>query len=76
MRALDGGPDGLDFPRRILADAPSRLAPGGRLYVEIAFDQGPQALALATASPDFQDPKILKDFAGHDRVLTATRRKS
>ena len=33
--ALDGGGDGLDVIRRILAQAKSRVAPGGRLLIEV-----------------------------------------
>lgn len=33
--ALDGGDDGLDLFRRLLAIAPKRLAPGGRILLEI-----------------------------------------
>lgn len=72
--ALDGGLDGLDFHRRILAEAPQRLLPGGRVYLEIAFDQGPQAEELGRRSEAFDDVRILKDFGGRDRVLTATKR--
>jgi release factor glutamine methyltransferase len=32
--ALDGGPDGLDVQRRVIAGAPDWLAPGGLLLVE------------------------------------------
>lgn len=73
-RALDGGTDGLDFVRRILAEGPARLAAGGRVYIEIAFDQGPAALALAQASDAFESPKILKDYGGRDRVLSARKK--
>jgi release factor glutamine methyltransferase len=71
-RALDGGPDGLDFHRRILDGAPDRLLPGGRVMLEIAFDQGPAALELARSYSRFTQPRILKDAAGHDRVLSLT----
>lgn len=74
IKALDGGPDGLDLHRRILAEAPSRLLSGGRLYLEIAFDQGAAAEELGKTFDAFEDVKILKDFAGRDRVLTAKRR--
>ncbi|KZM73087.1 putative protein N(5)-glutamine methyltransferase [Nocardia terpenica] len=42
-RALDGGPDGLDVFRRVTADAPAWLAPGGRLLVEASRAQVPIA---------------------------------
>ncbi|HSU65299.1 MAG TPA: peptide chain release factor N(5)-glutamine methyltransferase [Tepidisphaeraceae bacterium] len=72
--ALNGGADGLDFHRRILAEAPQRLVAGGRVYLEIAFDQGPQALELARGYPSFEDVRILKDFGGRDRVLTGRKK--
>ena len=73
-RALDGGLDGLDFHRRIFKEAPHRLLPGGRIYLEIAFDQGPQAEALGKEHEAFEEVRILKDFDGRDRVLTARRK--
>ena len=72
LRALDGGPDGLGFHRRILQEAPSRLLPGGRVMLEIAYDQGGSALALANTFPAFSASRVLKDSAGHDRVLTCS----
>lgn len=71
--ALDGGPDGLDLHRRILDGAPQRLAPGGRVYLEIAFDQGEGALQIASERPAFEEARVLKDYGGRDRVLTARR---
>lgn len=37
--ALDGGPDGVDLHRRVAADAPRWLAPGGHLLVETSERQ-------------------------------------
>lgn len=37
--ALDGGPDGLDVQRRVIAGAPRWLAPGGHLLVETSAGQ-------------------------------------
>jgi release factor glutamine methyltransferase len=71
--ALDGGLDGLTLHRRIFDEAPRHLAPGGRIYLEIAFDQGELALDVARAYPAFADAQILRDFGGRDRVLTARR---
>lgn len=42
--ALDGGADGLDVLRRVAADAPRWLAPGGSLLVETSERQAPLAL--------------------------------
>ena len=73
--ALDGGIDGLAVIRRILEGAPSRLRAGGRVYVEIAFDQAAAALEVARQhEAHFDDVRVLKDHAGNDRVLTALRR--
>jgi release factor glutamine methyltransferase len=42
--ALDGGADGLDTLRRVAADAPQWLAPGGHLLFETSERQAPRAL--------------------------------
>ena len=68
--ALDGGPDGLAIHRRILAKAADHLTPAGRVFLEIAFDQGPAARELAAAHPAYDEVRVLKDFGGRDRVLT------
>lgn len=71
--ALDGGRDGLDFHRRILAELPTRLTPGGRAFLEIAYDQGERALAAASAVGGLTGAKVLRDHGANDRVLTVTR---
>lgn len=43
--ALDGGPDGLTVARRVAADAPRWLAPGGRLFIETSEQQAARAVA-------------------------------
>jgi release factor glutamine methyltransferase len=51
--ALDGGPDGLEVFRRVVADAPAWLAPGGVLLSEITEAQeGAAAAALERAGLD------------------------
>ena len=74
LKALDGGLDGLVIHRRILSEAPARLLPGGRVYLEIAFDQGELARQIASEYDAFEDVRILKDFGGRDRVLTLRRK--
>jgi release factor glutamine methyltransferase len=44
--ALDGGADGLVAIRRLIADAPAALAPGGLLLIEHHHDQSEAVLAL------------------------------
>ena len=74
VTALDGGPDGLALHRRILDQAGDRLLPGGRVYLEIQFDQGERALELVRSYADLEDAKVLKDYGGNDRVVSAKRR--
>jgi len=72
--ALDGGADGLVVHRRIMAGAKERLVAGGRVYMEIAFDQEDLAKQVVTAAEGFDDVKILKDYGGRDRVMTARKK--
>jgi release factor glutamine methyltransferase len=39
--ALDGGDDGIDVQRRVIAEAPSWLSPGGALLIETSGQQAP-----------------------------------
>ncbi len=48
--ALDGGADGLDLHRRIVAGAPHWLAPGGAVFIEVSEAQRPAACALMIAA--------------------------
>lgn len=69
--ALDGGPDGMELHRRILQGCDGRLKPGGRVFLETQFDQGPAVQAFAEGLGHLADVRILKDAAGHERVVTA-----
>ena len=48
--ALDGGADGLDVQRRVAADAPAWLRPGGALLIETGADQAERTAALFAAA--------------------------
>ncbi|OEV02737.1 putative protein N(5)-glutamine methyltransferase [Streptomyces oceani] len=48
--ALDGGTDGLDVLRRVAAEAPDWLAPGGALLVETGERQAATAVCLLAES--------------------------
>ena len=65
--ALFAGPDGLDSIGEIVTAAPSHLAPGGWLVLEIGSDQG-GAVREMYARAGFGDVEIRRDLAGHDRL--------
>ncbi len=68
--ALDGGNDGLALIRRLLQQAPSRLAKPSILLLEIGADQGDAALAAAHAAfPQGAQISLHQDGAALDRVL-------
>lgn len=68
MEALDGGPDGLDFYRKITQEAPQYLKENGYLFFEIGYDQGAAVQQLMTTA-GFSDVTVIKDLAGNDRVV-------
>lgn len=69
--APEGDPD--FWVRELCAVAASKaLLPGGLLLVELGFDQGPRALALAQESGF--EARIVPDLGGLDRVLWARRK--
>lgn len=65
--ALDGGRDGLDFYRRIAAEAPSYLEDGGYLLLETGDGQ---AEAVAAMLRGFRT-KIVRDLEGKERMIAA-----
>lgn len=66
--ALDGGLDGLDAYRAVLAQLPALLAPQGRGVLELGAGQGSAAAALAVAAGLWVEA-IRPDLAGHPRAL-------
>ena len=69
--ALDGGADGLDLIRRIVAGAAAPLAPGGLLALEHGFDQAAEVRALIDAAGGFTPAGTRADLAGQPRVTFA-----
>jgi len=68
--ALDGGEDGLDFYRRIAKEGKRFLFPGGRVYVEIGYDQGTSVKDIFQKE-GYQETEIFQDYEGRDRGLYA-----
>ena len=68
--ALDGGETGLDFYDRYLGDALNLLKSGGGIFFEIGAGQG-ERLRELMFEYGFDDIRIEKDYAGHDRYASA-----
>jgi release factor glutamine methyltransferase len=69
IEALDGGDDGLYFYRRIFNQAPRHLKKkGGFVILEIGFDQS-EDIRLLAASQGFKYIRVVKDYAGIDRIF-------
>lgn len=68
--ALDGGESGLDFYERYLGDAVNLLKIGGKVFFEIGESQGEEVASLMR-SYGFENIKVEKDYAGHDRYASA-----
>ena len=70
--ALDGGPDGLDAYRAILAGIDDHLATGGFLAVEIGWDQG-EAVAALFRTAGLREIEVHRDLGGRERVVSGRR---
>ena len=68
--ALDGGPDGLAFYRRLADGASAVLLPGGVLAVEVGYTQAGAVRDLFQAA-GLTVGKTHKDGGGIERVVTA-----
>ncbi|MDN5345500.1 MAG: release factor glutamine methyltransferase [Clostridia bacterium] len=73
--ALDGGADGLDAYRVLLAGAPQVLKAAGLLALEIGSNQGPALLELAARAGAYREMVVLPDYGGRDRCFLALRRE-
>ncbi|MGH8979674.1 MAG: N5-glutamine methyltransferase family protein, partial [Acidimicrobiales bacterium] len=68
--ALDGGTDGLDIVRRVIAAAARLLIPGGSLFIELGADQA-TALGPVLAVYGFATPERWYDEDGDVRGMAA-----
>jgi release factor glutamine methyltransferase len=64
-------PQGTECYRAIAALAPSLLVPGGALMFELHAD-GAAVVSQLIALQGFTGTRILKDYSGHDRIISAT----
>lgn len=69
--ALDGGVDGLDFYRRIAKEGKGFLLRGGRIYLEIGYDQG-ESVKNIFQKEGFTNVEVFQDYEGRDRGVQGT----
>lgn len=69
--ALDGGVDGLDCIRQIIATAPRYLQTGGILLLEMMAGQAASVEALLEQDGSYRDLQIHADLAGIERFALA-----
>jgi len=71
LLALDGKEDGCFFYKKIIEESPNYLNSGGMLFFEIGYDQG-EAVSNMMTEHGFKDVKVIKDYAGLDRVVSGS----
>lgn len=67
--AVDGGADGLDVLRRLLAQAAGRLRPGGHVLLEIGAGQGSDVAQMARTALPGATIAVENDLAGLERYV-------
>lgn len=70
---VDTGEDGTLIHRRLLAEGPAMLAPGGWIALEVGAGQA-DAVAQAAEAAGLGNLSVLKDDSGIPRVVAARRR--
>ncbi len=71
--ALLAGPQGTEIIERLIAEASTRLVRGGQLIFELSPMIAAACADAVVAQGTFAEPKLIKDLAGHRRVLSVMR---
>lgn len=69
--ALDGGMDGLAFYRRIASGAVAHLLPGGKVLLEVGYNQA-DAVCTLLCEAGFQQVEAYRDLNDIPRMIEAT----
>jgi release factor glutamine methyltransferase len=69
--AIDGGEDGLDFYRKIIASAPRYLNDGGYLVMEIGYGQAGRIKDIIGSTPGFKFLEVKEDQYVIERIVVA-----
>jgi release factor glutamine methyltransferase len=68
--ALDGGPDGLDFYRKLAAEAKPFLKPGGKIMLEFGDGQA-DAIRTIFEAEKWIVEAVKEDYSQRERILIA-----
>ena len=71
-QALDGGPDGLDYHRRLTAKSPAYLKCGGTLAVEVGMGQA-ESVKEVFRQNGFVNVRSVRDLMDIERVVLGER---
>nr|WP_321257445.1 peptide chain release factor N(5)-glutamine methyltransferase [uncultured Pseudodesulfovibrio sp.] len=72
--ALVSGSDGLNHVRKMLPGMLAALKSGGHFLMEIGCGQGDSVKKIIlNLFPQFGQVKVVKDLAGHDRIVSAQK---
>lgn len=75
VRALDGGPDGMQCIKALIRSASVFLKPGGYLVLEMGYDQKSRVEAVVSGCSQYDEMDFRKDYAGHHRVVRLRKSK-
>lgn len=67
--ALEAGEDGLDYYRRLIPEAEKVLKKGGKIFLEIGYQQAEAVSNLF--GENWSEVEVKKDYAENDRIVSA-----
>ncbi|MEZ6086636.1 MAG: peptide chain release factor N(5)-glutamine methyltransferase [Pirellulaceae bacterium] len=71
--ALVGGPTGTEVIVRLIDQSASRLRPGGHLLFELSPMIADKVAEQLRSRQDFEEVRLVRDLAGHNRIACARR---
>ncbi|MBX6363568.1 MAG: peptide chain release factor N(5)-glutamine methyltransferase [Gemmatimonadetes bacterium] len=72
--ALFGGPDGYEAIEPLVRGAPSHLAPGGLLALEVGAEQATRVVERIHETGAYEGARVMRDLAGRERIVLAVAR--
>ncbi len=72
--ALDGGPSGMSYIKKLIKNSEKFLRPGALILLEIGLGQGNEARAFADSTGFYEEIKTIKDLSGIERIFSARKK--